>query len=637
MNKKNSNEKGNKLIKYKKVLIPLTVTAVTFIALNSLGITNKVTTTLKDTYQKAMEVVFNKQEKLEINRDNTPQIEVDLTNKTVTLNYDNTISEMQYRIDGENEDWKEYNGAFPIEENVIIQTRYKKQDDTEYTIGSSKVITDLKYSISLIAPEVNVTKETTNGIEKGKISLSSTDEQDKTIVYETSITRYSLNEEGLLNSDGSINEAAVSNMDSVIYSKLEASTDSIYTKLDNKNIEISKSGIYKIKVRASTNGGFVKSEEVEKYLKIDNVVKTDLITFTKVKSNTNYEFDKIGTNEYKGICSEENIVVSFNVTDDIIFRNNIITYNGITLNESTQNPIETISTNGWHKRVVTVKVGEVNIDYTYNIKLGHTGGEAATCITDQTCIDCGKILANKIGHTEGAEATCTEDQICTVCNEVITPKLGHNTSGGEGTPVKEATCLEAGYGYYICSRCGKESDVSYEISKSKHLYITMVKTANRCYKCKWYDLCGSYTVHDPGSAATCTTSQKCKICQYVLKDALGHDYKKLSSYTSINSSKHKTHECTRCSSYLSDSHDSTSKWNNKIHWTVCTYCNYKSSEKSHTFEYAPTGSNSHRVSCSCGYSSTGGHSYTLKCYKNGNVNMRCSYCKYCKYCQTIEK
>lgn len=498
-NETSERKKSNKIVKV------VAIVAVILILLNYYGISEKIVLSIKENAQKALTAVFNTQEELEINREDTPKINVEIIGTeraNVTLNYDSNISEMQYKIEGENEDWQEYKNTFTVKENAIIQTRYKKQGDTEYTIGSSKVITDIEYNITLETPEVIVSQKTVSGVEKATIELNSQDEQDKTIIYEISVTRYSLNENGLLNQDGTINETAVSNMTSVSYSKLGESTDEIYTKTGDKNIEITKSGIYKIKVRTTTNGGFIKSEEIEKYIKIDNVVKNSILSFKQVTANKEYQFDVQENNVYVGSCSaldtnaKDSVKVSLeNISneEDIIFGNNIITYlnketgNEITLNSSTTSPIETLSEEGLHERVLKLKIGATTISYTYKIKIGHTPGEEATCTSSQCCLDCGKILVASSGnHIAGAIATCSTNQVCTACGEVLVYAYGHDTSGGEVVDT-EPTCYSLGSGHYICSVCGLSSEKTYSIATVDHSYTSVIASADQCISCVWYD------------------------------------------------------------------------------------------------------------------------------------------------------
>lgn len=549
----------------KKVIIGIILLATIFTLLNCFGVTEKLVTAIKENTQKALSAVFNSQEELEINRDDTPEINVQFIgdeNAKITLNYDGTISEMQYRTDEKSEDWQTYTGEFIVKENTVIQTRYKKQGEEEYTIGSSKVIADIDYNITLETPEVTITTKTVNDIEKAQVSVNSNDEQDKTIVYEISVTKYSLNEDNLLNSDGTINETAVSNKESSSYSRLEESTEGIYTKIDSKNIEITKSGIYKIKVRATTNGGYVKSEETEKYVKIDNVVRTDLLTFTMADSNTNYQFEKTGTNEYTGSCSEEDIIVKLNINEDITSGNNTITYNGIALSKDVQNPIETISTAGSNTRVITFKIGAVNVTYTYIIKIGHTAGADATCTTVQYCANCGIVMSSALGH----------DFTETVVSDTYLKS--------------SATCTSPAVYYYKCSRCTTKGTSTYTSGSALGHSTPSTYSTDGTYHWKLCaNGCGTYVVKQTahsGGTAYCKTLASCSTCGTSYGDYDTDNHKSFTtlssgSYVYYNASYHSTRKCSACSkTYYHFSH-STSSYSNSGssgHYKYCAGCKH---------------------------------------------------------------
>lgn len=75
----------------------------------------------------------------------------------------------------------------------------------------------------------------------------------------------------------------------------------------------------------------------------------------------------------------------------------------------------------------------------------HESASPATCLNDEVCLECGKIMTEALGHEPGAEATCSMPQICLRCEEIITPQLAHTSAG-------PATCTEA----EVCAVCGGE-------------------------------------------------------------------------------------------------------------------------------------------------------------------------------------
>ncbi len=174
--------------------------------------------------------------------------------------------------------------------------------------------------------------------------------------------------------------------------------------------------------------------------------------------------------------------------------------------------------------------------------------------------------ANFAKHTPGAAATETTDQTCTECGYVIAKALGHICANHlTAVAAKAATCTEPGNtAYYQCS-CGKlyaDATASVEITDHDSVVIkalghdwvaatcTEPKTCKRegCgategdpighnYSTAWsHDASGhwhacqnegctdkeDFAQHTPGEDATETTDQTCTECGYVITPALGH-------------------------------------------------------------------------------------------------------------------
>ncbi len=89
--------------------------------------------------------------------------------------------------------------------------------------------------------------------------------------------------------------------------------------------------------------------------------------------------------------------------------------------------------------------------------------------TTYTCTVCGVTHdsdeTEAWGHTGGTAATCTEDQTCIVCGVVMTEKLGHQYKN----TVKKPTCTEVGYTVHSCTRCG-DSYEDGETAATGHRY-----------------------------------------------------------------------------------------------------------------------------------------------------------------------
>ena len=198
--------------------------------------------------------------------------------------------------------------------------------------------------------------------------------------------------------------------------------------------------------------------------------------------------------------------------------------------------------------------------------LEHHEAQPATCIeigwnAYDTCSRCDYTTYEEIpalGHTEGAPvreneaaATCTAagsyDEViyCSVCGEELSREektieaLGHT----EGAPVREneaaATCTAAGsYDEVVyCSVCGEElSRAGMTIEALGHDIVKHEGQAATCTQNGWndYETCSrcDYTTyreiaatgHTPGTAATCTSAQRCTVCGTTLTPARGHNF-----------------------------------------------------------------------------------------------------------------
>ena len=198
---------------------------------------------------------------------------------------------------------------------------------------------------------------------------------------------------------------------------------------------------------------------------------------------------------------------------------------------------------------------------TCNIKLAsmkeHTPGAEATCTTPQICTVCNGELASANGHTAGAEATCTTAQTCTVCNIELVAALGHSEAVILGdTP----SCAYPGSTDEIyCYVCNEVLVAKQIIEPLDHTpgYKATCKSPQTCKECgivlapanghtlvvvpareptctvggltegQYCSVCNDDEVyvsqrvipakgHTPGAEATCTTAQKCTICNIEL-------------------------------------------------------------------------------------------------------------------------
>ena len=207
------------------------------------------------------------------------------------------------------------------------------------------------------------------------------------------------------------------------------------------------------------------------------------------------------------------------------------------------------------------------------------------------CGDCDAKRIEKIDklttHTWGKWEKLNADQhkhTCTVCG-TATENADHNWNSG--TVTKVATCKEEGERTKTCSDgCGatriekiaKPTTHTWgkwtEVDVNNHkrtctVCETATETAKHGFATKystdkdqhWYTCvdCGAKkdaANHTPGAAATETTAQRCTVCNYIIKPALGHTHKWATKYTTDAES----------------------------HWYACSGCNEKKDAKAHDFE-----------------------------------------------------
>jgi len=164
--------------------------------------------------------------------------------------------------------------------------------------------------------------------------------------------------------------------------------------------------------------------------------------------------------------------------------------------------------------------------------LGHdytTVVTAPTCtengFTTYTCTRCeytydGDIVEAE-GHRPGDPADCYSEQRCVLCGTVLADKLGHDYRAEIIAP----TCTDKGYTTFTCSRCG-DNYVGDEVAAKGHT---------------------------PGEAATCTADQTCTVCGAVVVGKLGHDYKDEVTSPTCTEKGSTKHTCSRCGDSYIDS------------------------------------------------------------------------------------
>lgn len=237
---------------------------------------------------------------------------------------------------------------------------------------------------------------------------------------------------------------------------------------------------------------------------------------------------------------------------------------------------------------------------TITVACKHTYGDW-TKVDDnkhqQVCSKCGDIMQDGHDWNDGdGQPSCdqvsTVNYTCLICHatkqETINP-IGHKYDND-----CDATCNNG---------CGTTREVS-------HNYV-LVNTNSDAH---WYEcsVCnelkpGSWEKHTPGAEATTDTPQVCTVCDYVIKQALGHtdvweeDWTTDSEYhwhrcqtkKCYNITAKAKHDydndcdvdCNTCGYIRVAPHNYKPEWqaNAEGHWNICADCN----EKSGVFEHIP--------------------------------------------------
>ncbi len=141
--------------------------------------------------------------------------------------------------------------------------------------------------------------------------------------------------------------------------------------------------------------------------------------------------------------------------------------------------------------------------------LGHEEGAAATCSAPQTCNRCGEILMPQLAHTSAGPATCTAPEVCSVCNAQIAPALSHNIGSDGVCSVCSQQVVPAGERYIPAGKGEYTSDdltgIVAETVRGEHYHNTLdAYYANAVLVCGDYGV--EYFIPDPtGSTAYANT------------------------------------------------------------------------------------------------------------------------------------
>ncbi len=284
----------------------------------------------------------------------------------------------------------------------------------------------------------------------------------------------------------------------------------------------------------------------------------------------------------------------------------------------------------------SVKVVAINANFPYSNLYQCT---IASNAVNFTMPECAHPSANR-ELRNATQATCskegyTGDTYCTLCDKKISSgsvvaKLSHNYSSQWNT--------DRSSHWHKCTVCGAVKD------KDVHAYDNSCDTTcNKCgytrtivhaYNDKWSTdgqshwheciVCNhknNVEKHIPGSAATETSPQKCSVCGYVLKPALGHKHEYSKDWK--NDETQHWHECsckavTGSASHSFDNacdttcnvcgykrlitHKYSEIWltDTNGHWHICVVCGKKKDEALHTVGPAAT-ETSPQLCTVCGY------------------------------------
>lgn len=446
----------------------------------------------------------------------------------------------KYMINGKT--LKTYLEDYGYDVYELDNNRYKVHKDGYYfTIDKELNITSDEeyYNVSLVKPQLLIKKD--NNVIEGNnvlnsslgIELNTDDVQTNPIEYEVSVTRYSLNEAGLINEDGTINIENVKNAgNDVEFGKIQQSEN--YTKVNNNTITIEKSGIYKIKVKSTTNEGVIKSEETVSITAIDKVSREGIVELQTEDGNV-YEEDT---------WTNQKVKVILNTDSDVLYgnKNVIYTLTGQTVQTETpltSNTIATIENEGETTLTLKIKVGPATVTNNYKIKIckQHEYGEyiivnEADCVNEglkyRLCTKCQNRLDETIealGHKEPSIYSKDDEKHwkeCERCGEIIVEKQDHNMVSGTCTYKKCSICDYStgssshswSYGsctYKYCKNCGTSSGSSshsWSYGECTYKYCTNCGTSEGSSSHSWsYGTCTyKYCTNCGTSSGTSTHS-----------------------------------------------------------------------------------------------------------------------------------
>ena len=202
------------------------------------------------------------------------------------------------------------------------------------------------------------------------------------------------------------------------------------------------------------------------------------------------------------------------------------------------------------------------------------------------CTSCGEFLEQE--DHKGGTATCSAKGKCSVCGyEYIEENENHTPDTSKWIPRGEM------YHFHACKFCGAHCDTEDHRWSPTYLYQDTTGHAWICADCKAHS---QVEKHNPGPAATETTPQTCKDCDYIIEPAKNHTHKltkvPMVEPTCAQEGRIAYYSCDGCSKLFEDkdgkkeipdtrdlrlpaiAHSSGEIWeyDETFHWRSCSAC-----------------------------------------------------------------
>lgn len=301
-----------------------------------------------------------------------------------------------------------------------------------------------------------------------------------------------------------------------------------------------------------------------------------------------------------------------------------------------------------------------------NVKTAEHTWDEGTTIKEANCKEGGQISytcdmcsATKLQDTEKTEehnydnwiteGDSQHKHVCSVCAK----EESANHAWDDGTQTKKPTCKEEGAKTFACTDCkatktetlekteDHEFDDWTKVSDTEHKRICTICEKNEVgehsYKTSWskdrknhWHECSvckdqkDIAEHTPGPKATETRAQKCTVCGYVIKAALGHKHKYAAEWSDDDTGhwydcsgckekgNYAVHDfenacdpdCSVCGATRDVAHTYEEEWatDTEKHWKICSGCGIEENKATHTYQESwQFDSQSHWHSCTvCG-------------------------------------